>query len=56
MHGPFNKPEVKISYLRRQFSWLPQEVSKLFINCLSYKVSYDSMFIDPVINGLVLIK
>ena len=35
------------------FSWLPQEVSKGLINCLSRKVSYAYMMVDTVINGFI---
>ena len=53
MHRPVYKPDLKFSYSRRHFSWLPQEVSKRIINFLSQKVSYDSMAVYPIINGFI---
>ena len=41
---------MKISYSISHFSWLPQVVYKGIINCLSQKVSYDSMMIDTGID------
>ena len=42
--------ELNLSYSRSHFSWLPQAVSKELIDFLYQKVTYYSMFIDPVIN------
>ena len=51
IHGPVYESQLKCSYSRKHFSWLPQAVSKRGFNSLSQKVSYDSMMTDPVING-----
>ena len=51
IHGPVNKFDFYYSYSRSHFSWLPQAVVKELINCLSQKVSYASVKIDPVFNG-----
>ena len=37
---------IEFSYSRRNFSWLPPEVSKIIINTLSQKLSYSSMIIN----------
>ena len=51
VHGPVQKPESNFSYPIINFSPLPSAVSKIFINCLYKKVSYNYMIIDPFISG-----
>ena len=51
IYGPFHKYDLNYSYSRSHFSRLPQEVAKRLIFYLSYKVSYASRIVDPVING-----
>ena len=51
IHVPVHKYDLKFSYSRSHFSWLPQEVAKELINHLSHKYSYAYLKIDPVING-----
>ena len=51
IHWPVQKSDLNYSYLRSQFSGLPQTVAKKLIYHLSQIVSYDSKIIYPVING-----
>ena len=52
IHGPDHKSDLNYIYSRSHFSWLTEAVAKELTNCLYQKVSYDSIIIDPVVNGI----
>ena len=51
IHVTVHKSELDCLYSRRQFSQLPQTVSKRLINNFSQKGSYAYMTIDTFISG-----
>ena len=56
INGPVHNSELKFSHSRRHFCQLPQTFYKIIINSLSQKVSYNSMIVDPAINGFSIKK
>ena len=53
IYGPVHKIYLNYSYSRSHLRWLPHAVTKETSNCLSQKVRYNFMMIDPLINGFI---